>query len=668
MYSKTNLKTFSLLLVVAMIIAGCIFTATADEIEEAKKQTKLEMKLQKKARQQEKLEQKREEEARRKREKAQLEREKAEARARERLAQSMTGIADVGLPQDNTPKLTVTSVSISGNILVSDAEIIENMPVIWSSSDLSVLESESQDLYDFTGISQAILEPGTPRQISARTIQGFTQYILSLYQKHKYAGIYVYIPRTAMAGANQLKDDILVVEVLEAPVTEITVSSYDPDQNIKEEGYLKQEFIQNWSPVKPGEVANQKEVDDFVNLLNQNPDRYVSAVVTKGAEEKSLAVSYDVYEASPWHWFIQLDNAGTRDKRWVPRIGLINTNLLGMDDTFTAIYQAPWESDFDEQYSLYGSYDFPVMGPKLRLKLYAGYSQYDINPDSGPMNFIGNGHFYGAELRYNVLQTEATTPLLGNGWFFDVRGMFERIRSKVTPSLFPTLLGSDITFGMWGWGLDLYRDTDLSSTSIAFSRWQKCGNDYNKANFQMARTAANYDFDLYDFSARHSQFIDPNKVHRLSGSVRWIGTTARLVPAKMTSFGGMYTVRGYDEYEIVADGGVLASFQYEYDLIAAEKAANPQDEMEEQSQEKNPYEIKRAAPLVFVDYGRTNINSPVSGIGEVKHEELMSVGVGALLDVGDNFSGAVYYGYPLINTPNTRTGKGRVNASFMLRW
>jgi hemolysin activation/secretion protein len=182
----------------------------------------------------------------------------------------------------------------------------------------------------------------------------------------------------------------------------------------------------------------------------------------------------------------------------------------------------------------------------------------------------------------------------------------------------------------------------------------------------MARTAANYEFDLYDLTARHSQFIDPNKVHRVSGSARWIGTSSRLVPAKMTTFGGMYTVRGYKEYEIVADGGVLASLQYEYDLIAAEKAANPPDEMDDQ--QENPYEIKRAAPLVFVDYGRTKINNAQAGLGEVKHEELMSVGLGALLDVGDNFSGAVYWGYPLIATPDTRSGKGRVNASFMLRW
>ncbi len=590
----------------------------------------------------------------------------ANAKARRTLATAK--MAGINLPQDNTPKMTVRRVRLSGNILITTAQVIDNMPLIWSASGKPLSQTEPEDLYDFRVLNDIMLDPGAPRQVSARTMQGFTAYVLSLYQEHNYAGIYVFVPKSAMVAANQLKDDVLLVEVLEAPVTTVTVRSYDADQNIKEKGYLRQSAVGEWSPVQAGSVANEKELNDFVNLLNQNPDRYVSATVTKGAQPNTLAVDYDIYEASPWHWFLQVDNAGTRDKQWVPRVGVINTNLLGIDDTFALIYQAPLDKEIDEEYSIFGSYDFPILGPKLRLNLYGGYSQYNINPDAGPFDFIGNGHFYGAVLRYNVLQTDAGCPI-GQGWFFDVKGMYERVRSKLTPSLFPTLLASDIRFSVWGWGLEMHRRNDMSNSSIGLERWQKIGNDYNKANFQLARTAANYDFDWYEVSARHSQYMDPNKVHRVSGSVRWIETQARLVPAKMTSFGGMYSVRGYDEFEIVADGGLLTSLQYEYDLIAADKAGMTAEERKQLGQqEKNPYEIKKAAPLCFLDYGRTTVNHPVPGLGERKHVHLLSVGIGALVEMGDHLSGAVYYGYPLKPTDDTRTGKGRVNANFMLRW
>lgn len=610
----------------------------------------------------------------------------AKANAKARHESAMARTMDIAMPQDNTPKMTVRRVQVEGNILITDAEIINQMPLIWSASGMPLSQTDSEDLYDFRDLSEVIINPGAPRQISARTVRGFTSYVLSLYSERNYAGIYVYVPKSAMAGANQLKDEVLVVEVLEAPVTTVTVRSYDAEQNIKEEGYLRQSAVEEWSPVKAGGVANEKELDDFVNLLNQNPDRYVSATVTKGAQPNTLAVEYDIYEGNPWHWFVQVDNAGTKDKQWVPRVGVINTNLLGIDDTLAVIYQAPWDDEITEDYSIYGSYDLPIMGPKLRLGVYAGYSQYDINPDSGPFNFLGNGHFFGTTLTYNVLQTDADSPI-GQGWFFDVKGMVEYTRSKNTSGflrdlllgagLNPNLATGDTRFWLWGWALELHRRTDLSRSSISVERWERFGADSSKRDFSLSRAAnmaspgaAKYDFAYYNLNAQHSQYIDPNKIHRISGSVRGVVPNGRMVPAKMTSFGGLYSVRGYEEDEIVADGGVLASVQYEYDLIAADKAGMTDEEKAQmEQQEKDPYEIKKAAPLVFFDYGRSKTVAPKRFLlGEGHHEELMSIGLGALLDVGDHFSGAVYYGYPLRPTDDTRTGKGRVNASFIMRW
>ena len=45
----------------------------------------------------------------------------------------------------------------------------------------------------------------------------------------------------------------------------------------------------------------------------------------------------------------------------------------------------------------------------------------------------------------------------------------------------------------------------------------------------------------------------------------------------MTTFGGLYTVRGYQESEIVADGGIIASVQYEYDIVKAIEKEQPKE-------------------------------------------------------------------------------------------
>jgi hemolysin activation/secretion protein len=130
----------------------------------------------------------------------------------------------------------------------------------------------------------------------------------------------------------------------------------------------------------------------------------------------------------------------------------------------------------------------------------------------------------------------------------------------------------------------------------------------------------------------------------------------------MTSFGGMYSVRGYDEYEIVADGGILASVQYEYDLVRHSQAVDGQEIGAD-------VDLRKLAPLAFFDFGRTTIEDHMPNTDPTdEHDTLYSVGAGLIFEVGDNFSGALYYGHPLKGTNQTRQGKGRLYASAMLRW
>jgi hemolysin activation/secretion protein len=77
-------------------------------------------------------------------------------------------------------------------------------------------------------------------------------------------------------------------------------------------------------------------------------------------------------------------------------------------------------------------------------------------------------------------------------------------------------------------------------------------------------------------------------------------------------------------------------------------------------------ELTKLTPLVFMDYGRSDIKDSVAG--EKPNVTLWSVGLGTVIELGGNLSGACYYGYPLRKTDDTREGKGRISVSFMLRW
>ncbi len=227
-----------------------------------------------------------------------------------------------------------------------------------------------------------------------------------------------------------------------------------------------------------------------------------------------------------------------------------------------AVAQAKPESGIEDNYSVFGSYDFPLWTPRLRLNIYALKNEFDTAGGNG-INFLGMGYEYGSILRFNAFQKD--------NWFFDLLGSVKHVKSKVTPSLFPEFFGSEVAIDLWSVGAELHHQDDMSGTSLSFDLSQSMGGSDQKkfwdpATLTGARTNAERDFSILTLSASHSQFLDQTKVHRILGTAKYIQPDERLVPVMMTIFGGMYTVRGYKESEIVADGGTLASVQYEYDF------------------------------------------------------------------------------------------------------
>ena len=248
-------------------------------------------------------------------------------------------------------------------------------------------------------------------------------------------------------------------------------------------------------------------------------------------------------------------------------------------------------------------------------------------------------------------------------WFVDVTGTLGYERSKTRPEIIGPDFDTDINMTLWGVGTELYKTTDMKYTFFGFNMVGLLdSSDEAEMNFARGAGGASDDFHIYYLNGRHSRYLDVDKIQRLSASARFITSDDRLVPAKMTSFGGMYTIRGYDEYEIVADGGLISSLQYEYDLARKQQI----DLFGEGTVETQKPLIKKLAPLLFLDYGQARIKDAMPA--EDTDQELASWGGGIILELGDNFTGTVYYGYPLISTDDTRSGKGRVHTGLLLRW
>jgi len=598
-----------------------------------------------------------------------------EAAAQERMLEAEMEKAQQGeiidqltFPEDDSPNLNVKEIAFQGNTLLSDEELLAGLPLVFNDSAMSLLEAPSDALYDFRGVGEIAAVPGSVRGVSARTVNGLTKYVLSAYQSRNYAGIFVHVPRETMQGGNQLVNDVLVIRVVEYPVTSVRVSAYDVDANSKPEPLLKREIIEEWSPAKPGQMANSKEIDEFVNLLNLNPDRYVSATISRGAEPNSLAVGYDIYETSPWHFYIQIDNAGTKDKQWSPRFGIINTNVTGRDDMLMLMYQSASLREpkrYKSNFAVYGSYEFPVWTPRVRLQLFAGISRfytpvgtvYNQNQPLGSLNFLGNGSFYGGKIKVNVLQV--------NKWMFDLTGGYTKEFSKISNNLIPLTSGED-HWDFWSYGFNIHHRDDMSETSIALDHYISFDegiDGFDGGTF--VRTNIHKDMQYTTFSANHEQNLDEDAVGKVVGKFRYIDAFNRLHPAKMTTFGGLYSVRGYPEDQVVGDEGYLWSIQYEHDLIASDKVRDREAGIEPVETEEGNLEFKRLAPVLFVDGAHAAVIDSV--VGEKSDYDFLSFGTGVIGQLGDNLSGEFYYGWPLKSSTNSNVD-GEYHLSFKLVW
>jgi hemolysin activation/secretion protein len=571
------------------------------------------------------------------------------------------GYPDLSVPEDVTPKYFVRAVEITGNTLLSAQELWEDLPVLcvkWN-KDPNV----PPDVYDFRVLKDVLRAPGALRQVSTRTIKGFTEYLVARYHERGYAGIYVYVsakaiqaPDASASDARRLENDILPFRIIEGKIASVEIRHYDTDGNKKETGRLKDSLVAAWSPAQPGAAIRTKPLDDFVRLLNENPDRYVRHSVSTGTEPNSLDLTYALYEANPWHPYVQVDNSGTDQRQWSPRLGFFNTNLTGRDDRASVMYQAN-VTDPLENYAAFGSYGIPVFTPRLRVSAFGGYSEFDITPEAtgGFASFLGAGSFFGGNLRYNLVQLQ--------DWFLDLTGTASVENSRIRSDLGTD---SDVDMHLLGFGFEVHRTDPLSGTSVAFERVENLDGS-SAEEFAEARPGAARDFVKYTIVGSHARYLDEAKVNYLGGSFRWIFSNDRLVPAKMTTFGGLYSVRGYPEDALVADGGILASLEYRRLLVGDLFGAEPKD--------GNPKKNKPIgiSLLGFTDYGQAQIKHPMPG--EMGHQDLWGIGLGTLITRSPNFEARIYYGWALqaIVYPSTGQlladeGDGAWNFSFLYRW
>lgn len=430
---------------------------------------------------------------------------------------------------------------------------------------------------------------------------------------------------------------VIVLRVVEQKVGQLKVNG--------SRFYDTREIKRRARSVAEGKLPNFNDISKDIVALNQWPDRRVTPALRAGVTPGTVDIDLNVEDKLPLHASLEVNNRRSPDTT--------PTRLIA-----TARYDNLWQAG----HSLSLSYQ---ISPQAReeVKVLSG-SYLWRHPDKDWFSFL----IYGVDTKSNVA-TVGGTNVVGPGQIVGARAVI-------------TLPGMDGFFHTVSAGFD-YKDfdqkvtlgTDSFSTPVTYypisinynatvqgegfqtqfgagvvhglraygSRWE---------DFDAKRYKANPSFTVLKADLTHTH--DLPEGFQLYGKVQGQVSDGPLLSSEQFSLGGLDTVRGYLESEVVGDYGATGTVEVRSpDLASWFKLAPPEPSNTYQIPFINEWRL-----FAFADRGVVKIHDALAD--QTGRFDLGSYGVGTRFRAFEYLNGNIVYAVPLIDQTSTKVNERRV--------
>ncbi|MET0879199.1 MAG: ShlB/FhaC/HecB family hemolysin secretion/activation protein [Tardiphaga sp.] len=428
-------------------------------------------------------------------------------------------------------------------------------------------------------------------------------------------------------------------------VTELKVGQL----RVKNSRYFDLENIKGRATsLKPGTVPNFNNVTADIVGLNQWPDRRITPALRAGLTPGTVDVDLNVEDKVPFHASVEVNNRrspNTTATRINSTVRYDNLWQLGHSLSFS--YQvAPERTEDAEVFS--GSYLARVEGVEwLSLLGYAVKSSSDVAIIGG-LNVVGPGEILGGRAVITLPARENFFHTISAGMdykHFDqtVRSTAEGFSSPVT--YYPAVASYGATYS-----------TDQFITQLnAAVTYNMRAPSSDWVAFDNKRAYASASFAHLNIDVSHTQELPEG--FQLYGKVQSQLADGPLVSSEQFSVGGLDTVRGYLESEVLGDDGVVGNLE----LRSPNVGAMLQKEMKDETGQGTPRftTFNEVRFFGFADAGHVSVQRPQSE--QQSKFDVWSYGAGTRFKVFDTFNGMVAYSVPMVSQAYTQAGSGRVN-------
>jgi hemolysin activation/secretion protein len=451
------------------------------------------------------------------------------------------------------------------------------------------------------------------------------------YQQRGFQSVVVEIPpQTVTAG-------IVKLHVVEAPVGRVRV--------VGSHYYLPSVIKQQLPALAPGEVPNLQEAQTELNDINRLPDRRVTPTLKPGLTPGTIDVDLHVTDKLPLHASVEVNNdhsPNTDPLRTIATVHYDDLWQMGQSASFTWL-RAPQNVHSGQVFS--GSYLAPVWDSPWNILAYGYQSNSDVNTLGGT-NVLGNGYTLGLR---GVLQL----PSFGNfantfNFGIDFKHFLEGVTlgtsgSMVNVDYWPLTAVYNIEW--------LTPEAEITSSTTLVLGTRGLGSP--PAEFENNRAFARGNFVHLGTDITYTQHLpfESLGVFRFAAQI----ASEPLLSSEQFAAGGLTSVRGYLQSEVVGDDGFLTSGE-----LRSPSFAQFVDSVSKDWVDFDPA-IDDWRVYGFSDIARVWVLGALPG--QTDTFALESVGAGTRIAVLGHFTGLVDVALPLRSGPSTPAKKPRLSFS-----
>lgn len=401
---------------------------------------------------------------------------------------------------------------------------------------------------------QMLLAPLAP-PLSLEKIRARAEAVQAAYREAGYGTVLVLVPQqTVSEGAVRL-------QVVEGKLDQVYVQG--------NQRFTRDNILHSLPGLQRGQTPNLIAVDTNTQQANENPAKSTRVVFQPSDVAGRIDALVVTRERAPQQFTVGLDNTGTENTgHYRASLAYLHANLFGGDQQLGL--RGEVSPDLDARSKAVSlSYLHPFYAQHAALEFTASYSDVDsksIATPAGDALFSGRGDALGLRYRWYLPKHSAWRQKLYIG--LDQR----HYRNDCTVGLLGAAgcgsADASIVVRPLTLAYDAQLGTQFSANLQLVYNLITGGGDGAPADFNAIRAGAPAHYSLLRGTLAWQQPLGARDVFNWRTQFQY--SRNALVPGEQFGAGGLASVRGYEERELVADTGLLSTVEALHALLRRE--------------------------------------------------------------------------------------------------